>query len=106
MTSRPVYVTQPSLPPLEDYVEYLRQIWESGVMTHNGPLMQRLEKELAAYLRVPDVVAVANGTCALQLAIRALDLTGEIITSPFTFVATGSIITWERCTPVFVDIDP
>jgi dTDP-4-amino-4,6-dideoxygalactose transaminase len=106
MTSRPVHVTQPSLAPLPEFVQYLQQIWDSGVMTHNGPLMQRLERELAAYLRVPDVVAVANGTCALQLAIRALDLGGEIITSPFTFVATGSIITWERCRPVFVDIDP
>lgn len=106
MTRKPVYVTQPSLAPLEEFVAYLKVIWETGVMTHNGPLMQQLEKELASHLDVPDVVCVASGTCALQLAIRALDLTGEVITSPFTFIATGSIIHWERCTPVFVDIDP
>ena len=75
-------------------------------MTHNGPLLQRLERELSSYLGVPDTVCVSNGTCAMQLAIRALDLEGEIITTPFTFIATASIIAWERCTPVFVDIDP
>lgn len=75
-------------------------------MTHNGPLLQRLEKELSIYEGVSDTVCVANGTCAMQLAIRALDLEGEIITTPFTFIATANIIAWERCTPVFVDIDP
>lgn len=75
-------------------------------MTHNGPLMQQLEKELSDYLGVSDVVCLVNGTCALQLAIRALELKGEIITTPFTFIATANIIAWERCTPVFVDIDP
>jgi dTDP-4-amino-4,6-dideoxygalactose transaminase len=68
--------------------------------------MQQLERELRDYLRVPDVVCLANGTCAMQLAIRALDLEGEIITTPFSFIATANIIAWERCTPVFVDIDP
>lgn len=103
---KPIYVTQPSLPPLEEFSEYLQQIWETGVMTHNGPLMQRLERELSAYESVPDTVCVASGTSAMQLAIRALDLEGEIITTPFTFIATANIIAWERCTPVFVDIDP
>ena len=102
----PIYVTRPSLPPLEEYVPYLREIWKSGIMTHNGPLLQRLERELCAYLRVPNVVCVANGTAAIQLSIRALELEGEIITSPFTFIATACIIQWERCTPVFVDICP
>ena len=106
MTKKPVYVTRPSLAPLEEFVPYLEQIWESGVMTHNGPLLQRLERELSEYLGVPDTVCVANGTCAMQLAIRSLDLDGEIITTPFTFIATANIIAWERCTPVFVDIDP
>lgn len=106
MSEKSIYVTQPSLAPLEEYIDYLRQIWETGVMTHNGPLMQRFEQELAAYLKVPDFVCVANGTCALQLAVRALDLRGEIITTPFTFIATASIIRWESCEPVFVDIDP
>ena len=75
-------------------------------MTHNGPLMQQLEKELRDYLCVSDVVCLSSGTAALQLAIRALELKGEIITTPFTFIATANIIAWERCTPVFVDIDP
>lgn len=103
---KPIYVTQPSLAPLPELVAHLETIWRTGVMTHNGPLMQRLERELCANLAVPDMVCLANGTCAMQLAIRALDLSGEIITTPFTFVATSNIIAWERCTPVFVDIDP
>ena len=74
-------------------------------MTHNGPLVQQLEKELCNYLGVKNVVCVANGTCALQLSLRALNLTGEVITTPFTFIATANIISWERCRPVFVDID-
>jgi len=104
--NKPIYVTQPSLAPLAEFNEYLQQIWESGIMTHNGPLMQRLEKEISAYEGVSDTICVANGTCAMQLAIRAMDLQGEIITTPFTFIATANSITWERCTPVFVDIDP
>jgi dTDP-4-amino-4,6-dideoxygalactose transaminase len=75
-------------------------------MTHNGPLVQRLERELCQYLGVDHLVCVCSGTCALQLAIRALELTGEIITTPFSFIATAGIIAWERCRPVFVDIDP
>jgi hypothetical protein len=102
----PIYVTQPSLAPLEEFLPYLESIWETGIMTHNGPMVQKLEKALSEYLNVPHVVCVANGTCALQLAIRALDLTGEIITTPFSFIATANIIAWERCRPVFVDIDP
>ena len=106
MTNRPIHVTRPSLAPLEELLPYLERIWDSGIMTHNGPLVQRFEKELAKYLDVPDVVCVSNGTSALQLAIRALDISGEIITTPFTFIATTNIISWERCTPVFVDICP
>ncbi len=102
----PIYVTRPSLAPLEEYIPFLETIWETGIMTHNGPLLQQLEKELCAYLDVKHLVCVANATCALQLAIRALDLTGEVITTPFTFIATASVIAWERCRPVFVDIDP
>ena len=103
---KPIYVTQPSLAPLSEVNRYLEKIWESGIMTHNGPLMHQLEHELSVYLSVKDVVCLSNGTCALQLAIRALNLSGEIITTPFTFIATASIIAWERCKPVFVDIDP
>lgn len=101
-----IFVTKPSLAPLPEFVSYLKRIWESGVMTHNGPFMQQLERELMTYLEVPDAICLANGTCAMQLAIRALDLKGEIITTPFTFIATANIIAWEGCRPVFVDIDP
>lgn len=102
-----INVTQPSLAPLSEFVPYLERIWASGIMTHNGPLLHELERELARTFGVPDVVCVGNGTAALQLAFRALDITGgEVITTPFTFIATANIIRWERCTPVFVDIDP
>lgn len=102
-----INVTQPSLAPLSEFIPYLERIWASGIMTHNGPLLQELERELGKAFGVPDVVCLASGTAALQLALRALDITGgEIITTPFTFIATANIIRWERCTPVFVDIDP
>jgi dTDP-4-amino-4,6-dideoxygalactose transaminase len=104
--SRPIYVTQPSLAPLAEFNEYLGKIWSTGVMTHNGPFLLQLEKDISAYLNIHDAVCLSNGTSALQLAIRAMDLHGEIITTPFTFIATANIIAWERCTPVFVDIDP
>ncbi|MDD4096988.1 MAG: DegT/DnrJ/EryC1/StrS family aminotransferase [Oscillospiraceae bacterium] len=106
MFDKPIYVTQPSLAPLSEFNVYLQQIWDTGVMTHNGPFMQRLEKEISDYEGVPDTICLANGTCAMQLAIRALNLQGEIITTPFTFIATASSIVWERCKPVFVDVDP
>jgi dTDP-4-amino-4,6-dideoxygalactose transaminase len=103
---KPIYVTMPSLAPLEEYRQVLESAWQSGILTHNGPLVQKLEKELMAYLGLKNLVAVTNGTIALQLSIRALGLKGEIITTPFTWVATASAIQWEGCTPVFVDIDP
>ncbi len=104
--TRPIYVTRPSLAPLDEYVEYLRTIWDSGVMTHHGPLVQRLEKELQSHLDVPHCVCLSSGTSALSAALRALDLEGEVITTPFTFVATGNVIRWEGCSPVFADVDP
>jgi hypothetical protein len=103
---QPIYVTRPTLAPLSDVTALLEQVWESGVMTHNGPLVQRFERECIEHLGLNRMVAVTNGTIAIQMAIRALELEGEIITSPFTFVATINAILWERCTPVFVDIDP
>lgn len=101
-----IYVTQPTLAPLEEVTELLKSVWESGIMTHNGPLVQRLEKEVAEHLGIKNVVSCVNGTIALQMAIRALELKGEILTTPFTFIATSNSILWENCTPVFVDIDP
>jgi hypothetical protein len=101
-----IYVTMPTLAPLDEVTEIMKSIWASGIMTHNGPLVQRFEKEVCEYLKVPKMVSCSNGTIALQMAIKALGKTGEIITSPFTFIATISSIMWEHCTPVFVDIDP
>lgn len=103
---KPIYVTMPMLAPLEEVNELMQGIWESGIMTHNGPLVQRFEKEVCEYLKVPQMVSCCNGTLALQMAIKALGKQGEIITTPFTFIATVSSIMWEHCTPVFVDIDP
>lgn len=101
-----IFVTQPTLAPLEEVNELMKGIWATGIMTHNGPLVQRLEKEVGEYLGTKNVVSCVNGTIALDMAIRALNLKGEIITTPFTFIATANSIIWEGCTPVFVDIDP
>ena len=106
MENKNIYVTMPTLAPLEEVNELMKGIWETGIMTHNGPLVQRFEKECAAHLGVPNLVSCVNGTMGLQMAIRALRLKGEIITTPFTFIATINSILWEGCTPVFVDIDP
>lgn len=103
---KPIYVTQPSLAPLDEYTEILKGVWERGILTHNGPLVQKLEKDLEAKLGLSHLSIVSNGTIAIQMAIKALELKGEIITSPFTWVATLSAIQWEGCTPVFSDIDP
>ena len=101
-----IHVTKPFLPPLEEFTEYLKQIWQTGILTHNGPLLNQFEKELQDYLGIEDIVCVSNGTIAIQLAIKVLELRGEIITTPFTFIATADAILWEKCVPVFVDIDP
>jgi len=106
MGNKPIYVTMPSMAPLEEFVELLKGVWERGILTHNGPLVQQFEKELCAKLCVDNFVAVSNGTIAIQMAIKALELKGEIITTPFTWIATVSAIKWEGCKPVFCDIDP
>lgn len=106
MNREPVYVTRPALAPLDEYVDLLKGVWERGILTHNGPLVQRLERELCAALGIGRFVAVSNGTVAIQMAIKALALKGDIITTPFTWIATVSAIQWEGCQPVFVDIDP
>lgn len=99
-------VTKPFLPPVEEYESYIRDIWQRQWLTNNGPLVNEFELRLKLYLDVPHLLYVANGTIALQLAIRALELTGEIITTPFSFIATTSSAMWENCKPVFVDIHP
>ncbi len=101
-----ILVTKPSLPPKEKYEQYLAGIWDRQYLTNNGPLLRLLEQRLQDYLQVDGINIVSNGTTALQLAIRALDLKGEIITTPFSFVATTSSIVWQGCRPVFADIKP
>lgn len=99
-------VTKPFMPPHKEYLQYLEGIWEREYLTNNGPLVQELEERLREYLSVEHLLFVSNGTIALQLAIKALGLKGEIITTPFSYVATISSIVWEGCKPVFVDINP
>jgi len=106
MKDEPIFVTQPSLAPLDEYMELLKGVWERGILTHNGPLVQQFEKEICKTLGLTNFVAVTNGTIAIQMAIKALKLKGEIITTPFTWIATISAIMWEGCTPVFCDIEP
>ncbi len=106
MEKKPIYVTMPTLAPLEEVDELLKSVWQSGVMTHNGPLLQRFEKEVKEWHGAKYHTVVVNGTIALQMAIKALELKGEIITTPFSFIATTSAIQYEGCTPAYVDIDP
>lgn len=100
-----INVTKAFLPPLTEYIGYLEGIWERGWLTNNGPLVQRLEADLSTVLSGAMVQFMSNGTIALQVAIKALELTGEIITTPFSYVATTTAILWEGCEPVFVDIE-
>lgn len=101
-----INVTKTFLPPLDQYTTYLEGIWERVWLTNNGVLLLELEEKLKEYLGVKHLFFVNNGTIALQIAIKALDLKGEILTTPFSYVATTSSIVWENCTPIFVDIDP
>ena len=101
-----ITVTKSDLPPLEEYIEYLRKIWTSRWLTNDGELVQLLGKRLEEHLKVKNLVLVSNGTLALELALKALNIEGEVITTPFTFAATTNVILWEGLTPVFADINP
>jgi dTDP-4-amino-4,6-dideoxygalactose transaminase len=101
-----INVTKSFTPPLAEYVKYLEGIWDRVHFTNHGPLVNELEEKLKEYLGVKHFFFINNGTVALQIAIKALDLKGEIITTPFSYVATTSSIVWENTVPVFVDIDP
>tara|TARA_R100000306_G_scaffold53419_1_gene50195 strand:- start:7295 stop:8380 length:1086 start_codon:yes stop_codon:yes gene_type:complete len=101
-----INVTKTFLPPQEEYNSILALAWQSGWITNRGALVQELEAKLKHFLKVPNIIAMTNGTIPLQIAIKALGLTGEIITTPFSYVATTSSIVWEGCTPIFVDIHP
>lgn len=101
-----INVTKPFLPPIGKYQEYVEGIWERNWITNHGPLVTELERKLSEYLGMEHLLFLANGTVALQIAIKAFELKGEIITTPFSYVATTSSIVWEGCKPVFTDIDP
>ena len=101
-----VNVTKSALPPLEEYVAYLREIWDTRWMTNDGKFVRLLEERLRQYLGARNMVLVNNGTSAMHLASRAIKLKGEVITTPFTFAATTNVLLWEGLIPVFADIDP
>ena len=102
----PIYVTRPFLPPIEEYCAGLREIWDSQWLTNNGPVLQRFTGQLSRYLGTDNVCLFNNGTLALQLGLQGMGITGEVITTPFTFVATTHALYWNKLRPVFVDIEP
>lgn len=102
----PIYVAQPSLPELTEFVPYLQKIWESKILTNNGQYHQQFEKELARFLDVPYISLFTNGTLALVSALQVLGVSGEVITTPYSFVATSHSLLWNKLKPVFVDVDP
>lgn len=101
-----LHVTKSYLPDLNEYVTYLEKIWSSNHLTNDGPLLVELEKKLAEYLEVENLIFVGNGTIALQIAIKAYNITGDVITTPFSYCATTNSLIWENCNPIFADIDP
>jgi len=100
-----IFVTKPSLPNLEDLIPLLHEIWDRGVLTNSGPFHKKLEDSLCDYLNVPHISLFCNGSIALVTALKALDITGEVITTPYSFVATAHSLVWNNIKPIFVDID-
>lgn len=105
MSDKTIFVTQPHMPPLEEFIPYLKKIWNNKWLTNNGEFHQQLEKELAAYLGVKYISLFSNGTLALITAFQALNIEGEVITTPFSFVATTHSLWWNKIKPVFADIE-
>lgn len=106
MDKKTITVTSPLLPPLEEFMPYLQDIWDRKWLTNNGHYHQELEKALCEYLKVPYISLFTNGTLPLMCALQALRITGEVITTPYSFVATTHSLWWNGIKPVFVDIDP
>jgi len=100
-----INVTKTFLPPFEEYISTLKRAWDKEWITNNGELVRELEQQLKEYLGVDNLLFTSNGTVVLQIALKALDITKEVITTPFSYVATTNAILWEGCKPVFVDID-
>ncbi|WP_079415157.1 DegT/DnrJ/EryC1/StrS family aminotransferase [Thiomonas intermedia] len=101
-----VFVTQPFLPPLEEFLPYLQQIWDNKILTNGGPFHVQFERALCEHLGVEHVALFTNGTLALVTALQALRITGEVITTPYSFVATSHSLLWNGIRPIFVDVDP
>lgn len=106
MSNSKIFVTQPFLPSLEEFTPYLEEIWNNKILTNGGPMHQQLEAALCQYLGVPEIALFNNGTIALLTALQALRVAGEVITTPYSFVATAHSLLWNGIKPVFVDIDP
>ena len=106
IVKKPLYVTSSFLPPFEEVQERLRQVWETNQLTNNGPMVQELTARLADYLDVKHVILVSNGDAGLRIAYQGLELEGEVITTPFSYVSTTSSLIWSRLKPVFVDVEP
>ena len=104
--NKPIFVTQPYMPPLEEFIPYLEQIWDNKILTNAGPFHQQLELALSEYLGVDHIALFSNGTIALITALQSLHITGDVITTPYSFVATAHSLLWNGNTPIFVDIDP
>lgn len=102
----PIYVTKPFLPALDEFKSSLTEIWDNKWLTNNGPVVQRFTRELCTYFGFDNICLFTNGTLALQIGLQGMALTGEVITTPFTFVATTHALYWNNLTPVFIDIEP
>ena len=103
---KPIYVTRPFLPPLEEFRQGLEEIWENRWLTNNGPILQRFTQEMNNFFETDNVCLFNNGTLALQIALQGMGISGEVITTPYTFVATTHALFWNKIRPVFVDIEP
>jgi dTDP-4-amino-4,6-dideoxygalactose transaminase len=106
MSNKPIFVTQPYLPPLDEFLPYLEQIWSKKILTNGGPFHEQLEHALGEYLGVEHIALFTNATIALVTALQSLRITGEVITTPYSFVATSHSLLWNSIKPVFADVDP
>ena len=102
----PIYVTQPFLPPIEEFTKGLEEIWENKWLTNNGPVLKRFQTKLSTYFSNENICLFNNGTLALQIGLQGMGISGEVITTPFTFVATSHALYWNKIRPVFCDIEP
>ena len=102
----PIYVTKPFMPPLDEFCQGLQEIWDNQWLTNNGPVLRRFQGELSNYLETNNVSLFNNGTLALQIALQGMSINGEVITTPFTFVATTHALYWNKIRPVFCDVEP